>query len=295
MNRLNYHHLYYFWRVATLGNLTQVAKELHLSQSALSTQIRSLEQRYGVKLFDRVGRTLRLTDAGQRVLTYAQDIFSTGDELEQLLKFGVVSTKQSISIGVLTHLSRNFVEGLIAPLLAAQNIQLKLSSRGLVNLLDGLINHEFDFVLTNRMVGNDNNQQAWQHQLLRRQPISIVGPKGQKPTKPFPQGYEGVNWVLPAPNTEVRSAFDSICAINQYKANILAEADDMAMLRLLSRDSGACAVLPPLVVLDELKNGSLEEYQALPSSFEHFYAISLPKKQHSDAVLNLLKSNDADV
>ncbi|NOU49792.1 LysR family transcriptional regulator [Pseudoalteromonas sp. JBTF-M23] len=295
MSRLNYHHLYYFWRVAVVGNLTQVAKELHLSQSALSTQIRALEQRYGVKLFDRVGRTLRLTDAGQRVLKYAQDIFSTGDELEQVLKFGVVTTKQSISIGVLTHLSRNFVEGFIAPLLAKQNVQIKLSSRGLVNLLDGLVNHEFDFVLTNRMVGNDNNQQAWQHQLLRRQAISIVGPAGQKPDTAFPLGYDNINWVLPATNTEVRSAFDSICAVNQYKATILAEADDMAMLRLLSRDSGACAVLPPLVVLDELKNGLLEEYQVLPNAYEHFYAISLPKKHHSDAVLDLLRLDESSL
>lgn len=288
MSGLNYHHLYYFWRVAVVGNLTQVARELHLSQSALSTQIRLLEQRYDVQLFERVGRTLRLTDEGQRVKSYAQDIFSTGDELEQLLKQGVVRSTQVVSIGVLTHLSRNFVESFIAPLLETEHLRLKIAIRGMSNLLNGLSNHEFDFVLTNRTVHHDN-QQHWHQQLLRRQSIAIIGPKGEKPATSFPEGYQQKRWVLPAPATEVRAAFDRICAVSQYKADILAEADDMAMLRLLTRDSGACAVLPSVVVKDEIRQGLLEEYQVLTNSFENFYAISLLRKQQSDVVKQLLQ------
>lgn len=286
---MNYHHLYYFWRVATQGNLTQVARELHLSQSALSTQIKALEQRYNVALFERTGRNLRLTDAGQRVLAYAQDIFSTGDELEQLLKTGVTPAQQVVSIGVLTHLSRNFVESFIAPLLQQPNLQLKLAVRGMTNLLVGLTNHEFDFVLTNRTVVGDQQRQ-WQHQLLRRQPVSIIGPALQKTEQPFPVGYEAKRWVLPAKHTEIRAAFDALCATYQYKANVLAEADDMAMLRLLTRDSGALAILPAVVVKDEIANGLLAVYQTFEQIDEQFFAISLPRKQQSDLVLELLKT-----
>lgn len=286
---MNYHHLYYFWRVATQGNLTQVARELHLSQSALSTQIKALEQRYDVALFERSGRSLRLTDAGQRVLTYAQEIFNTGDELEQLLKTGVLPAQQVVSIGVLTHLSRNFVESFIAPLLQQPNIQLKLAVRGMTNLLNGLSNHEFDFVLTNRTVTGEQQRQ-WQHQLLRRQPVSIIGPAQQKPSLPFPEGYRQQRWVLPAKHTEIRAAFDALCATYQYKANVLAEADDMAMLRLLTRDSGALAILPAVVVSDEIAQGLLQVYETFEQIDEQFFAISLPKKQHSDLVLTLLKA-----
>jgi LysR family transcriptional regulator, transcriptional activator of nhaA len=289
MSSLNYHHLYYFWRVATAGNLTRVARELHLSQSALSTQIRQLEQRYEVPLFERVGRTLRLTNAGRRVLAYAQDIFTTGDELEQLLKTGVAPTQQVVSIGVLTHLSRNFVESFIAPLLDETDLQLKISVKGMTNLLNGLANHEFDFVLTNRTVDSEGSQQQWQQQLLRRQSIAIIGPHGHKPSGEFPNGYENARWVLPAPKTDIRASFDAICASFQYKAKVLAEADDMAMLRLLTRDSGVFAVLPPLVVKDEIRQGILEEYQVLRNSFENFYAISLPRKEQTDTVLQLFR------
>jgi LysR family transcriptional activator of nhaA len=286
---MNYHHLYYFWRVATVGNLTQVARELHISQSALSTQIKVLEQRYQLELFERVGRTLRLTDAGRQVHAYAQQIFSTGSELEELLQRGIAPAQQIVSIGVLTHLSRNFAEGFIAPLLHKPNLQLKLSIRGMTNLLNGLINHEFDFILTNRPVQTDGAQHQWLHQLLKRQSVSIIGPAAGRPATEFPLGYQHKQWVLPSRNTEIRARFDAICASLQYKAEVLAEADDMAMLRLLTRDSGALAVLPPLVVKDEISQGLLSEYQTLTGVEEYFYAISVPKKQQSDLIRQLLR------
>ena len=100
MSRLNYHHLYYFWQVATNGNLTQVAHKLHVSQSALSNQIRQLEDSMGSPLFERRGRKLLLTERGQRVLAYAQDIFSKGEELESLIRRGIAPEYQHLRIGV---------------------------------------------------------------------------------------------------------------------------------------------------------------------------------------------------
>ena len=64
LDQLNFNHLFYFWRVAKLGHLTQAAQELHTSQSAVSTQIRQLEERLGEELFLREGRRLLLTDTG---------------------------------------------------------------------------------------------------------------------------------------------------------------------------------------------------------------------------------------
>jgi len=81
LEQLNFHHLFYFWRVARLGHLTQAASELHVSQSALSAQIRQLEQRLGEDLFTRQGRRLQLTDTGQLVLAYAENIFGLGQEM----------------------------------------------------------------------------------------------------------------------------------------------------------------------------------------------------------------------
>ncbi|SFR61834.1 transcriptional regulator, LysR family [Marinobacter daqiaonensis] len=291
MKRLNYHHLYYFWRVAVTGNLTQVAEALHVSQSALSAQIKQLEHTMDVQLFSRSGRKLVLTDTGRRTLAFAEEIFSTGEELETFLLKGADRRVQHLSIGVQTNLSRNFVEGFVSPLLKNPDVRFSLKARGMSSLLEGLSSHEFDLVLTNRAVTAEAQEAPWQNQLVARQPVAIVGPTGRRPERPFPEGYENAEWVLPDKNTEIRSAFESLCAIHQYRPRIKAEADDMAMLRLLARDSDGFAVLPPVVVKDEINQGRLEEYQLLPQVFENFYAISIRKSFFPEALSELLQRN----
>lgn len=287
MARLNYHHLYYFWRVASDGNLTRVAGQLHVSQSALSSQIRQLEDQWGTPLFDRRGRQLLLTEAGQRVLNYANDIFARGEELESLLRQGMQSDAQRLRIGMLSTISRNFIDAILAPLLDDRQVRFSLHSMSLESLLDGLAKHQLDVALTTSNV-QGSDQLVWQSQLLDRQPVSIVGPPTLRPNTDFPTGYDGLRWVLPAPNTEIRSAFDAFCTFWQFQPEIQAEADDMAMLRLLARDSGALAVLPPVVVRDEVGAGSLTEYLSLPNVFESFYAITVKRSFIPEALSRLL-------
>ncbi|KNC65882.1 LysR family transcriptional regulator [Pseudoalteromonas ardens] len=287
MSRLNYHHLYYFWRVAKAGSLTQVAQDVHISQSALSIQIKRLEHTMGVSLFEKQGRKLILTDAGKQVLVYADDIFYKGEELESFLLKGVATERQHLSIGVQTTLSRNFIESFISPLLCDPHISFTLTTRDMDTLLKGLSNHELDLVLTNRLASQ--NETRWHTQLVSRQQVAIVGPKGAGIKSDFPQGYDKVRWVLPGPTTEIRSAFNALCAAHQYTPDIQAEVDDMAMLRLLARDSGALAVLPPVVVKDEIAQGVLEQYHSQLPIFEHFYAITTSRKFVPQALLDLLK------
>lgn len=287
MSRLNYHHLYYFWQVARSGNLTRTAQQLHVSQSALSSQIRQLEQSMEVQLFERSGRQLLLTSAGKRVLTYAEDIFRKGEELESLMRHGVEPEFQQLRIGMLSTMSRNFIENFISPLLHDRKVRFSLHARGMSNLLDGLARHQFDLVLTNTQVPASGDQ-PWQSQRLSHQPLAIVGPPDGKPEEAFPQGYGQQRWILPTAQTELRAAFDGFCSRHQYRPNVLAEADDMAMLRLLARDSGALALLPEVVVRDEIASGLLVPYMTLPDVHENFYAITVPRQFAPPVLTELL-------
>ncbi|MFQ3185761.1 LysR family transcriptional regulator [Marinomonas primoryensis] len=290
MSRLNYHHLYYFWRVAKSPSLTEAADALHISQSALSAQIKQLEQSLSVSLFVRQGRKLVLTDMGRRVLAYAQDIFNTGEELEIFLHKDNRTQIQHITLGVQSNLSRNFIESFIAPLLKNENVSFSLSSRGMTDLLNGLVNHELDLVLTNRAILTESREATWQNQLVARQAVAIIGPYGERPAGTFPDGYQDKKWVVPGKNTDIRSAFESFCATHQYQPDIKAEVDDMAMLRLLARDSGYLSVLPPVVVKDEIQSNVLQDYERIPQAFESFYAITVPRKFAAQAVLDLIKT-----
>lgn len=285
--RLNYHHLYYFWQVARSGNLTKTAQSLHISQSALSHQIKQLEESMNVSLFNRVGRQLALTEAGQQTLLIANDIFAKGEELESLLRHGKLSGSQILRVGMVSTMSRNFIESFISPILQKQNIRFQLNSASISTLLRQLANHHLDIVLSNMNIAA-NTDHLWQVQLLSRQPISIVGPKKRKSSKTFPDGFEKYRWVLPSTQNEIRSSFDAFCSMWQFQPDIQAEVDDMAMLRLLARDSGALAVLPKVVVKDEISNGILVEYLTIPNSFENFYAITVKKSIYPDIFPELL-------
>ena len=128
MRRLNFHHLHYFWAVAKEGNLTRAAEALHVSQSALSTQIRVLEEQLGHPLFIRAGRSLQLTEAGRLVLDYAETIFALGSELQTILQ-SARQASQTLRIGAVATLSRNFQENLLRPFLGRDDLRLPFEPR----------------------------------------------------------------------------------------------------------------------------------------------------------------------
>ena len=287
MKRLNYHHLYYFWQVAKTGNLTQVAQQLHVSQSALSTQIKQLEDLTDSRLFDRNGRLLVLTEVGRIVLGYANDIFNKGQELEAFLKQGLQSHRQLIRIGSISTLSRNFLEAFVAPLLPKNNVSISIQSARLNDLLYRLQTHALDVVLSNVSV-QSNTENMWRCQLIARQQVSIIGPSNKKHGTRFPEDFKKYRWLLPSLQSEIRASFDSLCGQWNFEPDILAEVDDMAMLRLLARDSGALSVLPKVVVRDEINRGELIEYVTLPNVFENFYAVTIKKQYQPIALVELL-------
>lgn len=293
MQRLNYHHLYYFWRVAKEGNLTQAAKQLHVSQSALSAQIKQLENTMDVQLFERTGRKLKLTETGMRSYAYAEEIFTKGDELENLLLTGKDSRQQTIRIGVLSTMSRNFIEVFIAPLASKPKLRFSLHSGGQAMLLEALANHQLDLALTNIEV-HGSKDRLWECQQLARQPVAVVGPlevdkKEVDKKNELSDHYRQQRWVLPINESPIRSAFDSFCAQQNFRPDIAAEADDMAMLRLLARDTGALAVIPDIVVRDELTSGRLKHLMTLPNIYENFYAVTVKRQYPSPLIGELFK------
>ena len=295
MSRLNFHHLHYFWAVAKDGNLTRTAARMRVSQSALSAQIKSLEGDFGHQLFSREGRALKLTEAGQLALSYAETIFATGGELTALLRDGQFRKRQIIRIGAVATLSRNFQENFVRPLLVQDNVELVLQSGGLTDLLTRLSVHTLDLVLSNRRVHRDGTH-PWRSYRIARQPVSLIGrPRGGGQTFRFPEDLMNQAVLLPSPDSDIRARFDLICEQLGIRFTVLAEVDDMAMLRLLARDSNAIALLPSIVVQDELRNGNLVEYCPVPQLYEDFFAITVQRHFQSPHIRSLLKRRDGAV
>lgn len=271
---LNYHHLRYFWAIAHEGSLTQAAAKLHVAQSALSIQLRQLEESLGHPLFARKNRKLTLTEAGRMTLQYADSIFRTGEELLDTLQHRSRKTRQVLRIGAVATLSRNFQWEFVKPLRNRRDVELVLRSGSVRDLIVQLRNHEVDIVLSNQALRRDAETGHYSH-LLAEQEISLVArpAKGQKPFQ-FPDDFRTAPVILPSLESGIRASFDLIMDQAGVRPIIAAEVDDMAMLRVLALRIKALALVPKVVVQDELRAGLLVERYRLPSIKERFYAIT---------------------
>lgn len=277
MTDMNYHHLRYFRAVAHDGNLTRTAGRLNLSQSALSIQIRQLEERLGHTLFERRGRQLLLTEAGRIALDHADRIFSAGDELlETLNRTG--NSRRPIRIGALSTLSRNFQMEFLRPLLSRPDIEVILRSGRMAELLGGLETLNLDIVLVNQVPAADHAMPFVSH-LIAMQGVSLVGRPGPaEGERDLAARLAAYPLILPTMESGVRQQFDSLVARLGIKPQIAAEVEDMAMMRLLAREGAGLAVLPPIVVKGELEGGALVELDRLTGVEETFHAVTMRRR-----------------
>ncbi len=277
MADLNYHHLHLFRAVAHDGNLTRTAQRLNLSQSALSVQIRKLEARLNHPLFERRGRQLHLTEAGRIALDHADAIFAVGAELLGTLR-DTGRGLQVLRVGALATLSRNFQLGFLRPVLGQPDSEVILRSGSLSELLHGLETLNLDVVLTNQPPQRDATTPFVSHRLAE-QPASLVGTASRLlGTDTLRDRLARLPVILPSTNSSIRIGFDALVAQLGIRPRIVAEVDDMAMMRLLAREDAGLAVLPLIAIKDELEQGILIEANRLPGISETFYAVTLERR-----------------
>lgn len=290
MQDLNFNHLRYFWAVAHEGGLTRAAERMNLSQSALSVQIQKLEHRMGHKLFERIGRRLELTEAGRIALDYADTVFEAGQELMSTLEGRPMADRQVLRVGALTTLSRNFQLEFLRPLVGRADVELIVRSGAMRDLLARLEAHAIDVVLANSAAPRDARSSLRNH-LLNQQPVSLVG-RPRPDAKPFrfPEDLRTEPVLLPSLDSDIRVAFDRVLELAGIRPTILAEVDDMAMLRLLAREREGVTLVPPIVVRDELATGVLVEHCRIPEVTESFYAILQNRRFPNRLLVELLKA-----
>ena len=275
MATLNLHHLRLFRAVARDGTLTGAARRLNLSQSALSTQIKALEASLGHDLFERRGRGLVLTEAGRIALDHAEGIFRTAEDLSATLRH-IGTARRTLRVGALATLSRNFQIGFLRPFIGRSDIEVVLRSGAQVDLLRALEAMSLDVVLTNLVPARDASSRYLIH-ALSEQPVSLVGPPDLA-GRSLPDLLGSEQLILPTPEAALRASFDALVTRLGVVPRVAAEADDMAMLRLLARAQAGVAVIPPIVVQDELASGALAELARLDGITEGFFAVTLQRR-----------------
>jgi LysR family transcriptional activator of nhaA len=292
MPHLNYNHLRYFWVVAHEGGLNRAAERLNLSQSALSIQLKKLEEQVGHRLFERAGKRLTLTEAGRIALDYADTVFKAGDEMMMTLAGRPSTERQALRVGAVTTLSRNFQLQFLKPLIDRADVELIVRSGLMRDLLAQLDSHTLDVVLANDSAPSDAMARFRTH-LLDAQPVSLVGRPLRKGKRlKFPDDLTEIPVLLPTVDSGMRLAFDRSMEMAGIRPIVHAEVDDMAMLRLLAREREGLTLVPPIVVRGELDAGVLVEHYRLPDVEERFYAI-VPKRRFPNPLLSAVLARAA--
>ncbi len=276
---LNYHHLYYFWVVAREGTMTRAAEKLRLSQSTLSEQIKLLEESLGTLLFDRVKRTLVLTEAGRLSFEYCEKIFSTGAELYQLLqqKSAQVDT-QLVRIGSLNSISKNLQIRFLEPFMSDEKTQFVLVEGSMTYLTEKLRNHQLDIILSNFPARTDVDRDLFNHPIGEMNVVAIGTDKFINGTSDIKEMIKKYPIFIPTFDSEIRSGLDRWFRQNEVEPNVKGEIEDMALLRLMAMSGQGIVLAPEIIAIDEIKNGTLRVFHRFLEMKEYYYAITPDRK-----------------
>lgn len=224
------------------------------------------------------------------VVNYAETIFKTGEEMLATLQNRGGRYRNVLRVGAVSTLSKNFQMSFLREALDDNELEVIIHSSSTRELYGQLRSHTLDLVLSNNPVPRDNERHL-RSQLVDDQTVSIIGHKKFKKRRAFrfPEDLRDVPMVLPSMESNIRTRFDLIMEKAGIAPLIAAEADDMAMLRLIARETDALALVPPVVVQDELKSGELVELHQIPDIHETFYAVTVARRYPNPYLKKLLQ------
>lgn len=287
MDWLNYHHLLYFWTVAKEGSITRACEKLHLAQPTISGQLKKLEESLGEKLYERVGRDLVLTDVGQVVYRYADEIFSIGRELVDTLKGRPTGRPVRLNVGIPDVLPKLIAFRLLEPVLHLEDrVQIICREGPMEQLLTQLATHELDVVFSDSPAGSMVRIRAFNH-ILGECGLGVFGTAHlcEQYRKGLPESLNGAPFLLPAENTAMRRSIDQWINELELQPEVIGEIDDTALLKVFA-EAGIGFVPAPLAIQSEIeKQYGLQLLTDIPNAVERFYAITVERRLRHPAVV----------
>jgi len=291
MEWLNYHHLFYFWTVARAGSIAKASAELRLAQPTISNQLKTLENNLGVKLLERQGRRLVLTDVGRTVLKYADDIFRTGRELQRAVKGLPTGQRLRLVAGVADVIPKRMAALLLQPAVDAFPDLTVVAREGpLPQLLAALAIHELDVVIADVPASEEVKVKAFTHRLGDCGTTFFAPPKLAALKRGFPGSLAGAPLLLPAEGTALRRSMDAWLETHELRPVLAGEFDDSALM--MAFGSRGLGVFPaPRVLEDEIKSQfGVQMVGRADDIRQGFFAITVERRLRHPAVVSVVET-----
>jgi LysR family transcriptional regulator, transcriptional activator of nhaA len=287
MEWLNYHHLRYFWTVARKGGVRKAAEELHVSQPSISAQLRLLEESLGQKLFRRSGRSLVLTETGQLVLNYADEIFSAGRELMNAVKQRPGKHPVRVNIGLTDAFPKLIAFQILRAAFRSEAAVHMICREGEIGpLVSHLQAHRLDIVLADEPASSALKAKTFNHRLGRSGVTFCAVPSlAAKLRRNFPQSLDGAPALLPTQNMGMRAALETWFDSKAIRPRLVGEFEDSALMEVCSTGGRGFTAVHTVVDRAALKHFGLRVIARVDECGTDFYAITAERRvKHPAAV-----------
>jgi LysR family transcriptional activator of nhaA len=292
MERLNFHHLLYFWTVAREGSVARASAKLRLAQPTLSGQIHTLEDALGEKLFERAGRGLRLTDMGRVVSGYADEIFALGHELTESVKGRPTGRPLRLTVGVADSLPKLVAYRLVEPALTLpQPVRLEVRVQSTERLLASLALHDLDVVLTDRIAPPGVSVRAFNHLLGACGVTLFAAPRAAlKYKRGFPHALSGAPFLMPGETSTMRRGLEQWFDRKRIQPRIVGEFDDSTLIEVFGQAGLGIFATPSIVEASVCRQYGVRIIGRLDRVRERFFAVSVERRLRHPAVIAITDS-----
>ncbi|MBS1849618.1 MAG: transcriptional activator NhaR [Acidobacteria bacterium] len=287
MEWLNYHHLLYLHTVVRAGSIAKASQQLRVSSPAISAQLRSLEESLGEKLLERSGRNLVLTEMGRVVFSYAEDIFSLGQELVDTVRNRPTGRPMRLDIGIVDVMPKLIAKWLIDPALRLSNpVRIVCREGTSEQLISHLATLELDLVLSDTPLNPNLKVRAYNHLLGETGITFVAHPKLAARCKgKFPACLDTAPMLLPTENTDLRRNLDVWFERSGIRPDIVGEFEDHALLRAFGQSGYGVFPVPSVFESHLKKQEGLRRIGRTNQIRSRFYAISAERKLKHPAVV----------
>lgn len=290
MERLNYQHLFYFWNIAKEGSVSRASAKLHLAQPTISGQLAVFEDMIGEKLFSRGGKKLVLTETGQAVFHYADEIFGLGRELTNMLQGRSSGVGLKVHVGISDALPKLITYKLLEPALnMPETVRLICYEDKTERLLADLSFHSIDIVLSD-MPATTSGVKVFNH-LLGECGVGVFGVASlAKQFKVnFPQSLNDSPLLLPTAGSGLRNSLEQWFYSQGIFPNIMAEIEDSALVKTFAA-AGVGLFFAPMAIAEDIeKQYGTVLVGEIEGVSERFYAITAQRKLQHPVVKRILE------
>ncbi len=283
---LNYHHLQYFWAVAREGNLTKAAASLHVTPQTVSEQLRELEAELGHGLFDRAGRSLVLTETGQMVFRYADQIFTLGRELGETLNASPHKAPLHLSVGVVHSVPRFLAQRLVAPVLEReQPVRILCRQGSLHELLALLAARDLDVIVSDEPMPRGHHVRGFSRD-VGECPVLIMAESAlaERLVEGFPDSLDGSPMLLPTSSTALRRELDTWLEDRGIRPIVVGEFESLSLLKAFGRIGAGAFAIPAMIEEDVASCEKVRRVGIIEGLTQVFYTITAERRSSNPLV-----------